>query len=134
MPKASPSCAHGGPWCGLGLILFLRPGAPVAQGIEHRPPEAGAQVRILPGAPILSAQSPLTSGSAIIGAVFLTAPAGAAPGHARTARSSIHPTGDHPPFWSAGAAGAAGAAFSPRCERTTETTVSATIPIVNHQL
>src|SRR5436305_6607480 len=23
----------------------------VAQGIEHRPPEAGAQVRILPGAP-----------------------------------------------------------------------------------
>jgi hypothetical protein len=24
--------------------------APVAQGIEHRPPEAGAQVRILPGA------------------------------------------------------------------------------------
>ena len=27
--------------------------APVAQGIEHRPPEAGAQVRILPGAPVL---------------------------------------------------------------------------------
>ena len=26
------------------------PDAPVAQGIEHRPPEAGAQVRILPGA------------------------------------------------------------------------------------
>ena len=25
--------------------------APVAQGIEHRPPEAVAQVRILPGAP-----------------------------------------------------------------------------------
>ena len=25
--------------------------APVAQGIEHRPPEPGAQVRILPGAP-----------------------------------------------------------------------------------
>ena len=25
--------------------------APVAQGIEHRPPEAGAQVRILSGAP-----------------------------------------------------------------------------------
>src|SRR5690606_31870076 len=25
--------------------------APVAQGIEHRPPEAGAQARILPGAP-----------------------------------------------------------------------------------
>src|SRR6202161_3366373 len=108
MPKASPSCAHGGPWCGQGLILFLRPGAPVAQGIEHRPPEAGAQVRILPGAPILLAQSPLTSGSAIIG-------------------PSSWP-GDHPPFWSAGAA------FSRRCERTTETTVSATIPIVNHQL
>src|SRR6478609_10669587 len=28
--------------------------APVAQGIEHRPPEAGAQVRILPGAPCLT--------------------------------------------------------------------------------
>ena len=25
--------------------------APVAQGIEHRPPEPGAQVRFLPGAP-----------------------------------------------------------------------------------
>lgn len=25
--------------------------APVAQGIEHRPPEAGAEVRILAGAP-----------------------------------------------------------------------------------
>ena len=29
--------------------------APVAQGIEHRPPEAGAQVRILPGAPCVRA-------------------------------------------------------------------------------
>ena len=28
--------------------------APVAQGIEHRPPEAGAQVRILPGAQSVS--------------------------------------------------------------------------------
>jgi hypothetical protein len=28
--------------------------APVAQGIEHRPPEAGAQVRILPGVPRLT--------------------------------------------------------------------------------
>jgi hypothetical protein len=26
--------------------------APVAQGIEHRPPEAGARVRISPGAPV----------------------------------------------------------------------------------
>ena len=32
-------------WCGRVLLR-----APVAQGIEHRPPEAGAQVRILPGA------------------------------------------------------------------------------------
>ena len=31
--------------------------APVAQGIEHRPPEAGAQVRILPGAPRLTSQN-----------------------------------------------------------------------------
>src|SRR5215211_1631439 len=30
-------------------LPIARP-APVAQGIEHRPPEAGAQVRILPGA------------------------------------------------------------------------------------
>src|SRR5579875_2822054 len=28
-----------------------RLGAPVAQWIEHRPPEPGAQVRVLPGAP-----------------------------------------------------------------------------------
>ena len=27
--------------------------APVAQGIEHRPPEPGAQVRFLPGAPMI---------------------------------------------------------------------------------
>ena len=33
-----------------GTVL-PRSRAPVAQGIEHRPPEAGAQVRILPGAP-----------------------------------------------------------------------------------
>ncbi len=32
--------------------------APVAQGIEHRPPEAGAQVRILPGAPRRNARDP----------------------------------------------------------------------------
>ncbi len=31
--------------------LATAPRAPVAQGIEHRPPEAVAQVRILPGAP-----------------------------------------------------------------------------------
>jgi hypothetical protein len=28
--------------------------APVAQGIEHRPPEAGAQVQFLPGAHLYS--------------------------------------------------------------------------------
>jgi hypothetical protein len=30
----------------------MAPHAPVAQGIEHRPPEPGAQVRILPGAQV----------------------------------------------------------------------------------
>ena len=36
--------------------------APVAQGIEHRPPEPGAEVRFLPGAPFsgdLSQHGPL---------------------------------------------------------------------------
>jgi hypothetical protein len=32
------------------LVSSFSAPAPVAQGIEHRPPEAGAQVRILPGA------------------------------------------------------------------------------------
>jgi hypothetical protein len=32
-------------------VVGLIGSAPVAQGIEHRPPEAVAQVRILPGAP-----------------------------------------------------------------------------------
>ena len=36
---------------GAGLVTSVLPRAPVAQGIEHCPPEAGAQVRILPGAP-----------------------------------------------------------------------------------
>jgi hypothetical protein len=40
------------------------------------------------------------------------------------------PQGGHPPFWSAGAA----TAVSRRCERTIESTLSVTIPIVNHQL
>ena len=40
---------HGGR-CGLARLAGFA--APVAQGIEHRPPEAVAQVRILPGAPI----------------------------------------------------------------------------------
>jgi hypothetical protein len=35
---------HKGPW-------HAERHAPVAQGIEHRPPEAGARVRISPGAP-----------------------------------------------------------------------------------
>src|SRR5262245_49362190 len=38
----------------VGLRPWLLPQAPVAQGIEHRPPEPGAQVRILPGAPNVS--------------------------------------------------------------------------------
>lgn len=32
------------------ITLCLNPRAPVAQGIEHCPPEAGAQVRFLSGA------------------------------------------------------------------------------------
>lgn len=35
------------------VLAYLLGTAPVAQGIEHRPPEAGAEVRILAGAPIL---------------------------------------------------------------------------------
>src|SRR5437763_13616675 len=34
--------------------------APVAQGIEHRPPEAGAQVRILPGAHLLTSTNAIS--------------------------------------------------------------------------
>jgi hypothetical protein len=34
----------------------------VAQGIEHRPPEPGAQVRILPGAPALTRTNSLVRG------------------------------------------------------------------------
>ncbi len=45
--------------------------APVAQGIEHRPPEAGAQVRILPGAHLRHLRTcrnrPVTSGDAVRG-------------------------------------------------------------------
>ena len=32
------------------LLVLSQPFAPIAQGIEHRPPEAGAQVRFLLGA------------------------------------------------------------------------------------
>ena len=35
---------------GARLVSWHHPRAPIAQGIEHRPPEAGAQVRILLGA------------------------------------------------------------------------------------
>lgn len=35
----------------VGLLDCRLPRAPIAQGIEHRSPEAGAQVRILLGAP-----------------------------------------------------------------------------------
>ena len=41
-----------------GLARPHRP-APVAQGIEHRPPEAGARVRISPGAPSICASQRL---------------------------------------------------------------------------
>ncbi len=40
-----------GQWAPTKVMANLgKKSAPVAQGIEHRPPEAGAQVRILPGA------------------------------------------------------------------------------------
>src|SRR6266496_662761 len=39
---------------GASATLLWFPRAPVAQGIEHRPPEAGAGVRIAPGAPRLA--------------------------------------------------------------------------------
>ena len=52
---AAPRCDSGG-----RVVLPFRrsrsdASAPVAQGIEHRPPEAGAEVRILAGAPDLEA-------------------------------------------------------------------------------
>ena len=34
----------------IALLVLSHPFAPIAQGIEHRPPEAGAQVRFLLGA------------------------------------------------------------------------------------
>jgi hypothetical protein len=53
--QAVPTAVHGatGYW-----YSFSRPGAPVAQGIEQRPPEPCAQVRILPGAPCLTSTKP----------------------------------------------------------------------------
>src|SRR4029453_1310402 len=55
-PEGDPvSCSHGA-----GCMVVPAPRAPVAQGIEHRPPEAGAKVRILPGA--LFSLSPVTCG------------------------------------------------------------------------
>jgi hypothetical protein len=45
---------------------LLRSRAPVAQGIEHRPPEAGAQVRILPGAPHLTSTNARTKIRALL--------------------------------------------------------------------
>jgi hypothetical protein len=51
MPKAQPSCAQGGPVPRRVLVIFLPPRAPVAQGIEQRPPEPCAHVRIVSGAP-----------------------------------------------------------------------------------
>ena len=42
----------------LGLRLGDGLGAPVAQGIEHAPPERGAQVRILPGAQTKGVRGP----------------------------------------------------------------------------
>ena len=46
--------------------LATAPRAPVAQGIEHRPPEAGAKVRILPGAqPPTEHRAPLNAGAKV---------------------------------------------------------------------
>ena len=36
----------------MALLVLTQPFAPIAQGIEHRSPEAGAQVRFLLGARI----------------------------------------------------------------------------------
>src|SRR6266536_6163163 len=53
---------------GASATLLWFPRAPVAQGIEHRPPEAGAGVRIAPGAHgSTSTKRPLTSGYAVKG-------------------------------------------------------------------
>src|SRR5215203_5021537 len=49
IPMARPGTLLYGLGGGCREPAITRP-APVAQGIEHRPPEAGAQVRILPGA------------------------------------------------------------------------------------
>ena len=64
--------------------------APVAQGIEHRPPEAVAQVRILPGAPTRRAETPASAAS------------GRLPRAARRP-AAVHRTGAHPrgPCWTA---------------------------------
>jgi hypothetical protein len=43
------------PFLATSLLTSSSTPAPVAQGIEHRPPEAVAQVRILPGALSVSA-------------------------------------------------------------------------------
>ena len=61
-----PRCAAGSTVPAVRLSGFA---APVAQGIEHRPPEAVAQVRILPGAPSKSgavASSPRRSRSLVV--------------------------------------------------------------------
>jgi transcriptional regulator with XRE-family HTH domain len=49
-PETPPGAAGPAPIMRDGPATLLCCTAPVAQGIEHRPPEAGAQVRILPGA------------------------------------------------------------------------------------
>ena len=41
--------------------------APVAQGIERRPPEPGAQVRFLPGAPMQTLSLPTISWEGFFG-------------------------------------------------------------------
>src|SRR5690606_24844113 len=47
-PGCGPRVVRSSP---AGPVRSLPPRAPVAQGIEHRPPEAGAQDGLLPGAP-----------------------------------------------------------------------------------
>ena len=71
--------------------------APVAQGIEHRPPEAGAQVRILPGAPLTEQQEwPLTCDNR--SAAILVVSGGirrstAVGGYPRPIRAQVHGSG-----------------------------------------
>ena len=61
LPCLATLCARNGPvpTDAPGLVPFRGHQAPIAQGIEHRPPEPGAQVRILLGA-LLSGEDKAT--------------------------------------------------------------------------